>query len=137
MALHNDFGVQGEYEARLYLCQKGYTLLDKNWREGHWEIDIVADYWGEIVFVEVKTRSDEDFAPAAEAVNLYKKRNLVAAARAYLAKKRLQDRPYRYDIITVVGKHRPFKLTHIQNAFNEKGVYMELRGRGKKREFEV
>lgn len=125
MALHNEFGEQGEYEARLYLCQKGYTLLDKNWREGHWEIDIVAEYWGEIVFVEVKARSNENFAPAAEAVDLSKKRNIIAAAHAYLAKKRLLKRPYRYDIITVVGTQRPFQITHIMNAYYERSVYRE------------
>lgn len=137
MAAHNELGVQGEYEALLYLTKQGYTLLAHNWRVGHLELDIVAEQWGEIVFVEVKTRSNEDFAPAAEAVTLYKKRNLIAAARAYLARNGLLERPYRYDIITVVGKAQPFKLTHLRNAYTEEGVYLEHSGRKGKAEFQV
>lgn len=72
MADHNELGREGEDEALLYLTQKGYTLLARNWRIGHLEIDIVAEWFGEIVFVEVKTRRDEHFAPAAEAVTLHK-----------------------------------------------------------------
>ncbi|MEE0527668.1 MAG: YraN family protein [Prevotellamassilia sp.] len=137
MAAHNELGAQGEYEALLYLTKQGYTLLAHNWRVGHLELDIVAEQWGEIVFVEVKTRSSEDFAPAAEAVTLYKKRNLIAAARAYLARNGLLERPYRYDIITVVGKAQPFKLTHLRNAYTEEGVYLEHSGRKGKAEFQV
>ena len=58
MADHNELGREGEDEALLYLTQKGYTLLARNWRIGHLEIDIVAEWFGEIVFVEVKTRRD-------------------------------------------------------------------------------
>lgn len=137
MAAHNELGAQGEYEALLYLTKQGYTLLAHNWRVGHLELDIVAEQWGEVVFVEVKTRSSEDFAPAAEAVTLYKKRNLIAAARAYLARNGLLERPYRYDIITVVGKAQPFKLAHLRNAYTEEGVYLEHSGRKGKAEFQV
>ena len=56
MADHNELGREGEDEALLYLTQKGYTLLARNWRSGHLEIDIVAEWFGEIVFVEVKPR---------------------------------------------------------------------------------
>ena len=137
MAAHNVLGAQGEYEALLYLTKQGYTLLAHNWRVGHLELDIVAEQWGEIVFVEVKTRSSEDFAPAAEAVSLYNKRILIAAALAYLARNGLLERPYRYDIITVVGKAQPFKLTHLRNAYTEEGVYLEHSGRKGKAEFQV
>lgn len=106
MADHNLLGQEGERQAMLHLMHKGYTLLEHNWRSGHLEIDIVAEWHGEIVFVEVKTRRNEDFAPAAEAVTLYKKRNLIAAARAYLAYHHLIGQPYSYDIITVVVLRR-------------------------------
>lgn len=129
MAEHNALGKQGEYEALLYLMSKGYVLHEKNWRDGHLEIDIVAEWWGEIVFVEVKTRRDEDFSPAAEAVTLKKKRNLIEAAHAYLARYMIGWRPYRYDIITVIGSERPFKITHIKNAYTEQGVWDERRHR--------
>ena len=54
MATHNELGRLGEDEALFYLTLKGYHLLDRNWRFEHYEIDIVAEWHGEIVFVEVK-----------------------------------------------------------------------------------
>lgn len=46
MADHNELGREGEDEALLYLTQKGYTLLARNWHIGHLEIDIVAEWFG-------------------------------------------------------------------------------------------
>lgn len=123
MAEHNELGRKGEEETLFYLMKEGYTLLDHNWTTGHLEIDIVAEWWGEIVFVEVKTRRNEDFAPAADAVTLYKKRNLIAAAHAYLAQHGWLERPFRYDIITVIGLQPPFQITHIRNAYTEHEVF--------------
>lgn len=122
MALHNDLGAQGEYEARLYLMREGYTLHDMNWRDGHLEIDLVAEWWGEVVFVEVKTRRDEGFASAEEAVTLRKKANVIEAAHRYLASHGWTERPYRFDIITVVGSGRPFRITHLRDAYTEREV---------------
>ena len=56
MAQHNDFGAQGEDIAIDYLRRKGYVILDRNWRSGHREIDIVARKDDTVVFVEVKAR---------------------------------------------------------------------------------
>jgi putative endonuclease len=84
MASHNILGQIGEEEACRFLIRKGYTLLDRNWRIGHYEIDIIAEWYGEIIFVEVKTRSNEDFAPALAAVDEEKLQNLRLAAGHYL-----------------------------------------------------
>ena len=134
MAEHNELGALGEEEALLYLMKEGYTLLDHNWTTGHLEIDIVAEWWGEIVFVEVKTRRNEDFALAVEAVTPHKKRNLIAAAHAYLAQHGWLERPYRYDIITVIGQQPPFTVTHLPNAYTESEMYER---RQKRDEFQV
>lgn len=125
MAGHSKLGEIGENEALIYLMKSGYTLHEKNWRNGHLEIDIIAEWWGEIVFVEVKTRSDENFAPAADAVTLQKKRNIIEAARIYLARHNWSFRPYRFDIITVVGREKPFKITHFKDTYAEKNVREE------------
>ncbi len=134
MAQHNLLGATGEQEALYYLAEKGYTLLDRNWRIEHLEIDIVAEWHGEIVFVEVKTRRNEDYAPAAEAVTLEKKRRVIAAARAYMAIHGLRHKAYSYDIITLVGTESPFQINHIRHAYNEDGVWHESQ---RKRPFEV
>lgn len=54
MATHNELGRLGEDEALFYLTLKGYHLLDRNWRFEHYEIDIVAEWHGEIVLSKSK-----------------------------------------------------------------------------------
>lgn len=82
MATHNELGRLGEDEALFYLTLKGYHLLDRNWRFEHYEIDIVAEWHGEIVFVEVKTRSQGSTAAAMEAVDL--KRSMTSLPQVVL-----------------------------------------------------
>ena len=95
----------------------------------------MAESYGEIVFVEVKTRSHNEFDQARQAVTLNKKRNLIAAAHAYLRENNRVGDPYRLDIITVVGTKRPFEIKHYVYAYSERGVNATLRH--EKREFEV
>lgn len=121
MAQHNLIGQLGEEVACRYLAQLDYHLLHRNWRCGHLEVDIVADDYGEIVFVEVKTRTSEHIADALDAVTLEKRKNLLQAAKAYMAYFCI-DRPYRFDVVTVVGQQPPFQITHIPNAFTPEGV---------------
>lgn len=124
MAIHNVLGRVGEEAACRYLMHRGYQLNSRNWRSGHLEIDIVAEWHGEIVFVEVKTRSHEEWTAAADAVDLDKKEHLLAAAKAYMAYFQL-DLPYRFDIVTVVGEAPEFEVHHIVNAFTRPGVVGE------------
>ena len=124
MAQHNILGQQGEQEAARHLMHAGYTLHERNWRSGRCEVDIIAEWYGEMVFVEVKTRSNETYMPAADAVDANKKQNLLQAARAYMALHAL-DMPYRFDIITVVGREAPYHVEHHINAFTPQGVRAE------------
>ena len=117
MAKHNIFGQKGENAAFEALLAKGYLIRDRNWRSGHLELDLVAEYWGEIVFVEVKTRRDEQFLPAREAVSPRQVQNLHLAARDYLAQHGLLAQPYRFDLITVVGAAAPYRIDHYPAAF--------------------
>ena len=116
MAEHNQLGRIGEEEACRYLGHKGYKLLERNWVFGHLEVDIIAEWYGEVVFVEVKTRRNETFADAADAVNQQKKEYLIHAAKAYMCSQG-EDRPFRFDIITVTGEGEPYKIEHIEDAF--------------------
>ena len=96
---------------------EGYTLHDINWRCGHLEIDIVAEWYGEIVFVEVKTRRDERFGAPEDAVDATKQAHLARAANAYLRLHRI-DQPSRFDVIAVVGEQPPFRIRHTKHAFD-------------------
>ena len=124
MAFHNDLGQIGEETACRYLMHRGYRLLSRNWHFHHLEIDIVAEWYGELVFVEVKTRSSEEFIEAKDAVDFEKRENLVQAAKAYINYYKL-DQPFRFDIITLVGAAPNFELKQIRNAFTPQGVAEE------------
>ncbi|MEG1999332.1 MAG: YraN family protein, partial [Bacteroidales bacterium] len=61
MAHHNNLGKSGEYIAKEYLASKGYAIRDVNWRSGKYELDIVAMDGLQLVVVEVKTRSTDEY----------------------------------------------------------------------------
>lgn len=116
MAQHNLLGNKGEMLAARYLLDKGYAVHHYNWRSGHKEIDIIAQYRDTLVFVEVKSRSTELYGNATDAVTDDKIRCLISAAQAYLLKNRI-DLKFRFDIITVVGGSEPYRIEHIEDAF--------------------
>ncbi len=116
MAQHNDFGTQGEDIAVDYLRQKGYVVLDRNWRSGHKEIDIVARQGDTIVFVEVKARANIMYGNPEDAVTRRKMHLLVMAADAYLRHNLLDDE-VRFDIITITGSVQKPYIRHYEHAF--------------------
>lgn len=117
MAQHNEVGLWGEQTAALHLMHQDYQILERNWRFRHLEIDIIAEYLGEIVFVEVKTRSGGDFREARAAVDFYKRKHIMDAAQAYLRQNQL-DNIWRYDVITIIGDAAHYRLRHEQRAFD-------------------
>ena len=103
MAAHNELGKWGEDCAADYLQRKGYTIVERDWKSGHRDIDIIAvDEDGVVVFVEVKTRRNRVFGEPEESIDYWKLRNLQAAINHYV-KYRHIDNDIRFDIITVVG----------------------------------
>ena len=117
MSQHNEVGQWGEQTAALHLMHQDYQILERNWRFRHLEIDIIAEYLGEIVFVEVKTRSGGDFREARAAVHYDKRRHIMDAAHEYLRQNRL-DNVWRYDVITIIGNAARYRLRHEQRAFD-------------------
>jgi len=116
MAKHNILGIEGEETAADYMKRHGYTILDRNWRCGHKELDIVAVKDDTIVFVEVKTRTDNGWGNPEDAVDLKKIRHIVRSADAYL-RLNMIDMNVRFDIISVVYHDGNFNLNHIEEAF--------------------
>ena len=113
MAEHNELGNWGEDEATLYLENEGYVVIDRDWRDGKRDLDILA-----VSPVEVKTRSGEEYQQPEEAVDAKKMRNLAMAANTYVKEKQV-DRELRFDIITVVGVgHQVKHIEHLMDAFN-------------------
>lgn len=101
MAWHNELGKYGEEKVSRYLLDMGYTILDRNWRVGHKELDFVCLDGEVIVVVEVKTRENDDVS-LFELLDFRKKRNLQTAGAAYLTKKNIL-REIRFDLVLVSG----------------------------------
>lgn len=117
MAEHNDLGREGETRSVLYLLLRDYHILECNWHGAACEIDIIAAHYGEIVFVEVKTRNFHDGTSPEEAVTSNRMYRMSRAAEEYLTTHRLQDYPFRFDIISILVKDEEWKLQHIKQAF--------------------
>ena len=109
-------GKKGEDMALQYLLKKGYTLLEKNWRFHHKEVDIIATDGHDLVFVEVKTRSSEWFGAPEEAVDDKKQRYLMAAAEAYVRNRDI-DSQIRFDVVSIMMKQGYQSIDHIVDAF--------------------
>ncbi len=115
---HNiKLGKLGEDLATDYLVSKGYTIFERNWRNHHKEIDIIAFDGKMLVIVEVKTRQTDDFGTPDLAVDRRKQRLLIAAANAYIFRHNI-DYETRFDIITVVVKEgQEPNIEHLEDAF--------------------
>lgn len=110
-------GLWGEILAVRALRDKGWRILNTNFRVGRTETDIVAEDGGRIVCVEVKTRSPDTLLPPAEAVDHEKRQNLQRAGAAIGKIYRAKD-PVRFDIIEVYyTSPKDFEINHIVNAF--------------------
>ncbi len=98
-----------------YLIKQGYTIRETNWRWLKYELDIVCEYQGRIVIVEVKTRTT-DYVDPVEAITRKKISSLVRAANVYL---QLLDLPHevQFDVITVTKQGDGYEVHHIPDAF--------------------
>ncbi len=101
LAERQKVGNFGEKLACEHLREKGYEILDQNYRTRGGEIDIVAKEGDVLVFVEVKTRTNRAFGFPEEAIDARKQRKLVLTAEHYLAVHRLYEKNYRIDSIGI------------------------------------
>ena len=115
MAAHNEFGRLGEEIAVRYLTEKGYEILERNWRNIHKEIDIIARDGKFIVIVEVKTRQTDEYGNPDIAVTRQKQQRLISAANSYILRNHL-DVETRFDIISIVFKDGEPIINHIEDA---------------------
>jgi putative endonuclease len=129
MAEHIDKGISAENRAVQFLENKGFQILERNWRSGHKEVDIIAIDREDLVFVEVKFRRTLGNERLEEHFKKSKQLNLIRSARAYQEYKYLRQN-VRFDIILVVGEplnpENPrdkidlgdSRIEHIKDAFS-------------------
>ena len=112
-----EFGKVGEEMATRYLVDQGYTILERNYRKGHLELDIIALEEGELVIVEVKTRTDDTFLSPENAVVHKKRQAMIRLANQYV-KSHGRTENVRLDVIAIVKNNQVLEIKHIKNAFN-------------------
>lgn len=103
----------GENIACKYLIKNHYKILERNFKNSIGEIDIIARHKKEIVFVEVKSRTNTAYGEPKEAVNFSKQQKIEKVAICYLKLKKLENSNVRFDVIEVLDGH----VSHIENAF--------------------
>ena len=83
MKIANPVAILGEDAACVFLKNKGYKILERNFRKGYGEIDIIATYNDILVFIEVKTRSSRKYGTPFEAITIWKLKNIIKGAKYY------------------------------------------------------
>jgi putative endonuclease len=121
LTTRQQLGIDGEAIAERWLEARGWTVLARRFRSGHRDIDLViarpCDEGRMVAFVEVKTRTTENFGGPLAAVHWRKQRELARAAREWLRSSDQFASALRFDVVGVtLGKGSP-EIVHIENAF--------------------
>jgi putative endonuclease len=123
---HIQTGRKGEDAALAYLRSRGYTLLDRNWRFGRGELDLVVEAPnGDLVFVEVKTRRQRLAGDPLEWITPRKQHQIRRIARGYCLRHDFRDHPMRFDAVGVdlTGPGGTPTITHVPHAFIPEGTW--------------
>lgn len=114
-----EIGALGEQLAADYLQGLGLRVVARNWRCRYGELDVIAadDAVHAVVFVEVKTRTTDQFGGVEQAVTVAKVRRLRRLAGLWLAQQSRSWASVRIDVVTVrIGRRRTPEITHIQGV---------------------
>ncbi len=120
-AAKQELGRRGERIAEEWLVQKGWRVVERRFRSGHRDIDLVVERKSAegrvIAFVEVKTRVSSAYGGPLGAVHWRKQREMARAARDWMSRRgRLCD-SFRFDVVGVIYDRGPAQVVHIENAF--------------------
>jgi len=111
-------GAWGERQAEAYLLERGLVLVERNYRTAYGEIDLVMQHASQLVFVEVKTRSNIGSNPPEEAVTARKQEHMLLSAQQYLEDHPVADPDWRIDVISIRGRraNRPVEIIWFEDA---------------------
>lgn len=96
-------GRAGELIAQKYLENRGYTILEKNYRNKYGEIDLIASKNNDLVFIEVKTRTGKEYGNPLEAVNKSKITRIRKIASFYIKQKKFSSFNPRFNVIAITA----------------------------------
>ena len=111
-------GRLGESIAVTFLVEKGYFILEKNWRSPYGEIDLIVQYDDVIAFVEVKTRASRSLGPPEISITPRKEEHMRGAAEYYIQQHPQLNKDWRIDAITIqflAGNPHPL-IDHFENV---------------------
>lgn len=117
--LKRKIGDLGEELTKKYFLKQGYKIIKQNYTSRTGEIDLIVQENDEIVFVEVKTRTNYNFGYPEEAINFRKQNKIRMTAQNYLTKEKILFKDYRFDVIGIEIDQltQKAKIKHIKNAF--------------------
>lgn len=114
----------GEEISCKYLEQIGYKIIERNFSCRQGEIDIIARDKNELIFIEVKTRSNFIFGKPKESVNLNKQKHIIKSTKYYLHIHRLDKAFVRFDVIEVYFKKNKYIIKHLKQVeINDRNFY--------------
>ena len=110
-------GMKAQNGAELFLKEKGYCILERNYRIKSGEIDLIAQNKENIVFVEVKFRKNLNYGYPCESVGNAKQKLIISTALHYIAVNELNNHNFRFDVVEVIEQNGRLYAKHIENAF--------------------
>lgn len=110
-------GKKGEDIACDFLQDKNYEILERNYRNGRDEIDIIAFAQGTVAFVEVKYRENDKYGLPEESISSEKMERLAACAKAYMMDANKNFPNKRFDVISILKLKDSYDITHFEDAF--------------------
>jgi putative endonuclease len=117
-AAKQQFGELGERIAERWLRRHGWRVVQRRFRSGHRDIDLVVERDGTVAFVEVKARHGREFGDPVEAVNWSKQKELVRSAYVWIDRHGRPSDTYRFDVIGVLVEGERVRIRHVPNAFS-------------------
>jgi len=113
---HNQvFGKSGEDIAALFFEERGFQIIERNWRCRFGEIDLVIRKGGEWRFVEVKTRTSADFGYPEESVTCQKREHLFRATEVYCQMLNPRPQNVRVDVLAIILNQQIFDIKWIED----------------------
>lgn len=109
-------GKLGEDIACEYLQENNYEIIERNFECRQGEIDIIAKEKDEIVFIEVKTRTNSNYGNPIDSITYYKQKHIIKSVQYYLYKEKLEKSFVRIDVIEVYRRGEKYYVNHIKNA---------------------
>ncbi len=110
-------GNDGEIRAAAFLEEKGYQVMERNYRYKRSEIDLIVKKGDWLVFVEVKTRASSAYGFPEEFVDEKKEVKILEGADHYLAESNWQGK-VRYDIVAISIVRGSYEIAHFEDAFH-------------------